>query len=52
MSMTGNEDQTTQAAPSPTEDEMDTTTSETEPAAETIRTPSPGTTTHPTIKNN
>jgi hypothetical protein len=51
MSMTGNENQPTQAAPQPTEEELDRTTSEAE-QTEPVRTLSPGMATHPTIKNN
>lgn len=52
MSMTGNENESTQAAPSPVDEETDGTNSEAEQESELVRTPPPGMATHPTIKNN
>lgn len=52
MSMTANENQPTPAVPKPVDDEDDKTDDETEEESDPKKTPSPGTTTDPWIKNN
>lgn len=52
MPTTANENRPAAAVPTPADDEDDKTDDETEEASEPKKTPSPGTTTDPWIKNN